>query len=579
MSASGADIQPLDEDDPVRLGAFPLIGRLGAGGMGRVYLGRSHTDGELVAVKTLLTDGEINPTDRRRFAREVKVARRAEGVRTARVLDADAEAVRPWLATEYIPAPSLAELVDRAGPLTGTAARWVTRGALEAVAELHGQGIVHRDLKPQNLLLPLSGPRLIDFGISHAVDLTRTQLTLGTVTFASPEQARGQASTPASDVYSLGATLFYLVVGRTPYPPDIEILPLLTYVAEARVDLTGLPDELGPVVRDCLALDPDDRPQAADLLERFTFELAEMPTAPNAGGWLPAPWTRIVEAYARQGHQLATDPRAAIRAVEDKHTVRLVERDEHPATRPLPSPAPTAHLADQEPVPATTAYPGDAPDRGVRPDETDTPPDGRRGRGERIFVRTVRVVMGSLLLLLIGGGAYGYYQSKQAKEPDGTDKAFAAMSVGDCVRTGLDPSGRWLSPTPERAECLDGAARWRVVAVDKTRIVDRCGGSYGAEIWNRSSQAGTVSLCLERLFRPGECLLGPEPTEGITTEVTPLVGNPVFATTVDCSDQAPVDYEVMRVLRYGQADEGCPEQAEVHVKFPERGRLLCLTPA
>ncbi|MFJ3786771.1 serine/threonine-protein kinase [Streptomyces sp. NPDC090093] len=204
---SGADIQPLEDDDPVRLGRFPLIGRLAAGGMGRVYLGRSLTDGVLVAVKSPLAQAEVSAVDQRRFAREVKVARRAEGLHTARVLGADAEAERPWLATEYIPAPSLARLVSEAGTLAGTAARWVTRGAVEAIAELHRDGIVHRDVKPQNLLLPLSGPRLIDFGISHAADLTRTQLTLGTVAFTSPEQARGEPSTAASDIYSLGATL------------------------------------------------------------------------------------------------------------------------------------------------------------------------------------------------------------------------------------------------------------------------------------------------------------------------------------------------------------------------------------
>ena len=133
---------------------------------------------------------------RRCFAREVKVARRAEGVRTARVLDADPDAPRPWMATEYVPAPSVAELVRRAGPLAGTAARWVTRGALESLAELHRQGIVHRDVKPQNLLLELAGPRLIDFGISHAADLTRSRLTLGTFGYIAPEQARGEPATP-----------------------------------------------------------------------------------------------------------------------------------------------------------------------------------------------------------------------------------------------------------------------------------------------------------------------------------------------------------------------------------------------
>ncbi|MFJ7192280.1 serine/threonine-protein kinase [Streptomyces bacillaris] len=336
---SGADIQPLEDDDPVRLGRFPLIGRLAAGGMGRVYLGRSLTDGMLVAVKSPLAQAEVSAVDRRRFAREVKVARRAEGLHTARVLGADAEAERPWLATEYIPAPSLARLVSEAGTLAGTAARWVTRGAVEAIAELHRDGIVHRDVKPQNLLLPLSGPRLIDFGISHAADLTRTQLTLGTVAFTSPEQARGEPSTAASDIYSLGATLFHLVVGRAPYPAGMEMLTLLTYVAEADLDLTGLPGELAPVVRKCLALRPGDRPTAEELQDSLTTELAEMPTLASPEGWLPRPWTVIIEAYARQGRELAADPRAAATGPDRPATP---QRPAPPPGRPAARPAETA---------------------------------------------------------------------------------------------------------------------------------------------------------------------------------------------------------------------------------------------
>ncbi|MFF2408629.1 serine/threonine protein kinase [Streptomyces sp. NPDC058092] len=579
MSASWADIQPLDEDDPVRLGAYPLIGRLGAGGMGRVYLGRSLTDGGLVAVKTLLAEGEISPVDRRRFAREVKVARRAEGARTARVLGSDPEAERPWLATEYIPAPSLAELVLHAGPLTGTAARWVTRGALEALAELHRHGIVHRDVKPQNLLLPLGGPRLIDFGISHATDLTRTQLTLGTVAFTSPEQARGEPSTTASDMYSIGATLFHLAVGRAPYPPDVEMLPLLTYVAEARVDLTGLPDELGPVVRNCLASDPGDRPQVTDLLERFTFELAEMPTAPDAGGWLPTPWTRIIEAYARRGHELVADPGAVVRAAADGHPVRPAEEAGPPQTRPL--------TTDWEAAPGTSPHPGGAPDHADRtaahadPEGTaeHADSDAPHGRGARVFVRVVQTVMAAVLLTLAALGVYGYYAARQAGQPDATDRAFSGMRVGECVGTGLGPDLGWLSRMPQRAPCLADDADWRVVAVDKGGPADRCYPSYHTMPWLHTSTAGTTGLCLERIFHRGECVLGAEPTPGSTVAVTLLKPDPVFATTVSCSDTAPADYAVLHVLEFGPVESGCPARTRVLYRFPDRGKVLCLTPA
>ncbi|MEV0040304.1 serine/threonine-protein kinase, partial [Streptomyces sp. NPDC050804] len=410
---SGARLQPLERGDPTDLGTYTLLGRLAAGGMGRVFLARSRDDGSLVAVKTLLAEGYVAEVDRRRFAREVKVARRAEGVRTARVLDADAEAERPWMATEYVPAPSVSELVRRAGPLTGTAARWVTRGALEALVELHRQGIVHRDVKPQNLLLELSGPRLINFGISHAADLTRTQLTLGTIAFASPEQARGEPCTAASDVYSLGSTLFHLAVGRAPYPPDTEVLLLLTYVAEANTDLGGLPDELGPVVRACLALSPEDRPSARELLEQFTFELAEMPTAAEVGGWLPTPWTRLIEGYARQGRALTADPR--IPAPEDQarpQVPREETREGTAATRVLhevsgakTAPGDPAYTGSEglsgTRVMAETAAPTRAFPTGVTPDvevssRTEDSTTKQPGRGARVLVRSVQVIMASI---------------------------------------------------------------------------------------------------------------------------------------------------------------------------------------
>ncbi|MGW2846090.1 serine/threonine protein kinase [Streptomyces sp. NPDC001274] len=583
----GARIQPLEEGDPVQLGTYTLIGRLASGGMGRIFLARSRGDGSLAAVKTLLAEGHIGEADRRRFAREVKVARRAEGVRTARVLDADPQAERPWMATEYVPAPSLSELVSRAGPLTGTAARWVTRGALEALVELHRQGIVHRDVKPQNLLLELSGPRLIDFGISHAADLTRTQLTLGTIAFTSPEQARGEPSTAASDVYSLGATLFHLAVGRSPYPPDTEMLLLLTYVAEADTDLAGLPEELGPVVRACLSLSPEDRPSAEELLDRFAFELAEMPTAADASGWLPSPWARLIEGYARQGRALAADPRDE--PPEDEARTRVLHdstRDRTAATRMLQE-APVAGTVQEErayaeiegPPRAEVAAEAGAPSRAeaATPAPADQP---GAGRGARILVRSIQVFMASLLLLLAVGATYGYYQYSHADDPDATDRAFDAVVTGDCVTTDLDLEHGWTDEAPRTADCRTATnAPWKVIAREKGGLVERCMGGDGAMAWTRQSGAGTVSLCLERRFTDGECVLGAEPTDDIVLQVTPLLEDTVFATTVGCSDAPPRGWAVLRVISSAQVEQGCPEEAVVQYRFTERGRLLCLTRA
>lgn len=195
---AGARVQALGGDDPATLGPYRLIGRLASGGMGRIYLARGaeHGGRGLVAVKTLLAEGTVSDVDRRRFAREVSLAQRVNSAYTARVRDADPDADRPWMAIDYIAAPPLSELVRTCGVLPASAVRWIAAGTAEALVTLHGVGIVHRDVKPQNVLLPLDGPRVIDFGISHASDLTLTGLTLGTIAFTSPNRPAARPRPP-----------------------------------------------------------------------------------------------------------------------------------------------------------------------------------------------------------------------------------------------------------------------------------------------------------------------------------------------------------------------------------------------
>ncbi|MCX4845618.1 serine/threonine-protein kinase [Streptomyces sp. NBC_00893] len=326
------------------LGPYRLIGRLSSGGMGRIYLARSGArsdgrgSGELVAVKTLLAEGEVNDIDRRRFAREVSLAQRVDSAHTARVREADPQAERPWMAIEYIAAPSLSELVRACGVLPASAVRWVAAGTAKALVALHGAGIVHRDVKPQNVLLPLDGPRLIDFGISHANDLTRTSLTLGTIAFTSPEQARGEPSTVASDMYSLGATLFMLATGRPPYSPDGDTLRLLARVQRGELDLGGLPKELVETVRPCLAAEPGQRPAPAELLARFRRDQAGLPATDSGVRWLPPKWSALIGEYAAQGRALASGRPSGPAAGSDEQPTGMV-----------PPPGPTRmYTADRE---------------------------------------------------------------------------------------------------------------------------------------------------------------------------------------------------------------------------------------
>lgn len=214
-------MQPLDPGEPQNIGAYRLLGRLGAGGMGRVYLGRS-AGGRTVAVKVVHPHFALDEEFRARFRREVEAARRVGGQWTAPVLDADPEATVPWVATGYVAGPALSQAVTEHGPLPAHSVRVLGAGLAEALAAVHGLELVHRDVKPSNVLLTLDGPRLIDFGIARATDgtasLTSTGVSVGSPGYMSPEQILGRGVTGAADVFSLGAVLAYAATGLRPSP-------------------------------------------------------------------------------------------------------------------------------------------------------------------------------------------------------------------------------------------------------------------------------------------------------------------------------------------------------------------------
>ncbi|MBW5251930.1 serine/threonine protein kinase, partial [Streptomyces sp. P01-B04] len=254
--------QPLAGDDPVTIAGYRLAAKLGAGGMGKVYL--SYTPGgRPVAIKVIRPEFGEDPEFRRRFAQEVQSAQRVQGLFTAPVIDADTNGAQPWLATAYVPGPSLADAVVAHGALPVEAVLLLIAGMAEALHVIHGAGIVHRDLKPSNVLLAADGPRVIDFGIARALDtvtdggLTRTGALVGSPGFMSPEQVRGERVTPACDVFCLGAVLAYASTGRLPFGAAASgVHALLFRIAQEDPDLTGVPVDLVELIRDCLRKDP-----------------------------------------------------------------------------------------------------------------------------------------------------------------------------------------------------------------------------------------------------------------------------------------------------------------------------------
>ena len=266
--------------DPAVIGPYRVLGRLGSGAMGHVFLASS-PGLHLVAVKTIREGLVAHPGFRARFAQELAAARLVSGAYTAAVIDSDVDARVPWIATAYIPAPSLAEVVDEAGPLTPEAACWLAAGCAEALEAVHGAGLVHRDVKPSNILVGLDGIRVIDFGLARAPGmprLTSPGLMVGTPMFMAPEQALGAEPVgPAADVFALGAVLAFAASGRVPYADAPDGAAVLAERVGRAPDLGGLPGELGRIVAACLDHDPAARPRPREILERLTALLPDDP--------------------------------------------------------------------------------------------------------------------------------------------------------------------------------------------------------------------------------------------------------------------------------------------------------------
>ncbi|MFF7720175.1 serine/threonine-protein kinase [Streptomyces luteogriseus] len=366
-------MEKLGPGDPQRIGAYRLLARLGAGGMGHVYLARSER-GRTVAVKLVREELAAQEEFRERFRQEVQAARRVGGYWTAPVLDADTEAAVPWVATGYVAGPSLQQVVGRDhGALPERTVRILAAGLAHALKDIHATGIVHRDLKPSNVLVTIDGPRVIDFGIARALEtvtdggLTRTGALVGSPGFMAPEQVRGDRITPACDVFCLGSVLAYAATGALPFgTANSGVHALMFRIAQEEPDLDGVPEGIADLVRDCLRKDPAARPSLDRVLERTGAD-DTVSDGRALDPWLPS---ALVAQLGRHAVRLldAEDPEGAGSAEEAGAPGPPAGRqgsgpDENPGPGATPEHAPAADESAQRPAlpPAPAAAPAATP--------------------------------------------------------------------------------------------------------------------------------------------------------------------------------------------------------------------------
>ncbi|MGQ4448284.1 protein kinase [Streptomyces griseus] len=457
---------PLSDADPAAVGGYELLDRLGSGGMGMVYLARS-ASGRRVAVKVVHEQYAENEEFRMRFRQEIAAARRVSGAFTAPVVDADPEAVRPWMATLYVPGRTLAQRVREDGPLSGAELRVLALGLSEALQDIHRAGVVHRDLKPANVLMAEDGPRVIDFGISRVADhqmLTATGRALGTPPYMSPEQlASARDIGPASDVFSLAAVLTFAACGYGPFDAESSYTTAYNVVHTAPV-LDDVPEVLRPVLARCLAKDPGLRPGLAELLPLFqALPSYRTPASPDAAAHAPG----------RQPHPHATGD--------------LPPAGFPPAGPPPAGLPPTGHLPTG--AAPTGVLPTGVVPTGVLPRDTSPPParPPRRRRRRQLLLAALTVAVAAAglttaVLLRPGGGG----EDRDRAEPTASRAPAPALPRGwrpwlTTVRTqepmdgGGDGSSGCLTPpealycggqgyTAARLDPATGKTRWRFSA-------------------------------------------------------------------------------------------------------------------
>src|SRR5580658_3990826 len=391
-------MEGLQLGDPVSVGGYQLLGRLGTGGMGQVFLGVSPS-GRRVAVKLIHPVHAGTEHFRERFAREVAAARRVGGFHTAPVIDADPHAETPWMVTAYIEGPSLHQATVRHGPLPPGRVRALGAGLAEGLAAIHAYGLIHRDLKPGNVIMAEDGPRIIDFGIARSVDstgLTSTGAVVGTFAYMSPEQIHGELATPAMDVFSLGCVLAFAVTGRPPFGSDTAAAVMFRIVGQPP-DLAGLADAgVRDLIEGCLAKSPEDRLTVPAILGAVTNR-GPVPAAlaPRA---VPVADGRGTQTHPPLGEATGTNPGremypAAMTAAPGAPLETVARERAAPGAPPGPVPP--------GPVPPGPVPPGPVPPGPVPPGQPGhaRAAGGRPGRRRAALIAVVVAVVAAAVAI------------------------------------------------------------------------------------------------------------------------------------------------------------------------------------
>ncbi|MEU2714520.1 serine/threonine-protein kinase [Streptomyces sp. NPDC007205] len=542
-------MEKLAAGDPQRIGGYRLLARLGAGGMGQVYLARSDR-GRTVAVKLVREELAAQEEFRARFRQEVQAAQRVGGHWTAPVLDADTEAAVPWVATGYVAGPSLQQVVGREhGALPERSVRILAAGLARALKDIHAAGIVHRDLKPSNVLVTIDGPRVIDFGIARALEtaslggeeLTRTGSLVGSPGFMAPEQVRGDRITPACDVFCLGSVLAYAATGAMPFgTANTGVHALMFRIAQEEPDLAGVPEGIADLVRECLRKDPGARPSLDALLERTGAE-DTVTGGRSRDPWLPG---ALVAQLGRHAVQLleVEDPEGVSSAagassgavpasgtggaspehaaVSDAgagtgagvHQMPTVASGQAPPPVPPVAPAPPGAgygYAQQHPQPAAQPYPPSYPQSGGAygyPPQSyppygggpgSTPPYGPSAAGgvrepERRSGRSTAllVVIALVVALAAGGSVYALMNG------GGHDKGGAAAGPAPATGSGAPRPGESTPSVPASASApSDGAVPDAYLGTWGTTI-DNANGTNTRRLTIRQGKVGDSVLTL-----------------------------------------------------------------------------------